>query len=105
MRDPDVIKQYRHIPIPAGAALFWDQRLPHANSMKNESSTTRRCIYGGFLPFTEKNIKYNEEQVRRLENGTPQPDFWMKDHERLFKENGIEDAFLNENGKELIGRK
>ena len=105
MRDPDVIKQYKHIPIPAGAALFWDQRLPHANSMKNESNTTRRCIYGGFLPYTEKNIKYNEEQVRRLENGIPQADFWMKDDERRLTENGIKDTFLNENGKELIGHK
>ena len=73
--------------------------------MKNESNTTRRCIYGGFLPYTEKNIKYNEEQVRRLENGIPQADFWMKDDERRLTENGIKDTFLNENGKELIGHK
>ena len=77
MRDPDVLSRFKHIPIPAGAALFWDQRLPHANSLRNKSDKIRRCIYGGFLPCVKQNMKYNNEQRRRFNALLPQVDFWI----------------------------
>ena len=77
MRDPDVLGRFKHIPIPAGAALFWDQRLPHANSLRNKSDKIRRCIYGGFLPCVKQNMKYNNEQRRRFNAALPQVDFWI----------------------------
>ena len=77
MRDPDVLSRFKHIPIPAGAALFWDQRLPHANSLRNKSDKIRRCIYGGFLPCVKQNMKYNNEQRRRFSAALPQVDFWI----------------------------
>ena len=104
MRDPKILEQYQHIPIPAGAALFWDQRLPHANSFKNNSNKTRRCIYGGFLPHVDKNTLYAKEQLQRFEKGLPQVDFWMKEQEgRLFQETIIEKEQINDLGLKMLG--
>ncbi len=104
MRDPKILEQYQHIPIPAGAALFWDQRLPHANSFKNNSNKTRRCIYGGFLPYVDKNTLYAKEQLQRFEKGLPQVDFWMKEQEgRLFQETIIEKEQINDLGLKMLG--
>ena len=99
-----ILEQYQHIPIPAGAALFWDQRLPHANSFKNNSNKTRRCIYGGFLPHVDKNTLYAKEQLQRFEKGLPQVDFWMKEQEgRLFQETIIEKEQINDLGLKMLG--
>lgn len=69
--------------IPEGAAVFWDQRIPHANSRSNLSDRTRRVIYGGFLPKVPLNDRYSIEQRRRMRAGLPQSDFWMEGSEGM----------------------
>jgi hypothetical protein len=34
--DSDVLAQIQHIPVRAGSAVFWDNRIPHANSYCND---------------------------------------------------------------------
>ena len=46
-----------------GAAVFWDQRLPHSNSRYNRSEHARAVVYGGYLPRVAINQAYAEEQV------------------------------------------
>ena len=94
--DSDVIDRFTHVPVPSGAAVFWDQRLPHANSRRNKGSKSRCVVYGGFLPRgkgIELNEAYAKEQLRRLKEGRPQTDFWM---------NGKEDLQNLDNGRDLF---
>ena len=76
--DADILKRFTHIPIPAGAAVFWDQRLPHANARHNQASVPRRVVYGGFLPRVPRNIPYVQEQLRRFLRRVAQVDFWIE---------------------------
>jgi ectoine hydroxylase-related dioxygenase (phytanoyl-CoA dioxygenase family) len=76
--EPSLVARFEHVPIPAGAALFWDQRLPHANARRNNSGGARMVVYGGFLPRGPAiNDAYAVEQRRRLLLAQAQPDFWM----------------------------
>ena len=77
------MKRIEHIDVPAGAAVFWDQRIPHANAYKNEGNEAREVVYGGFLPRgIDINDRYAEEQRRRFITGRPQTDFWSNGQER-----------------------
>ena len=82
--DAEVIRRFVHVPVPAGAAVFWDQRLPHANAKQNKGKEPRSVVYGGFLPRGKGigiNRAYAEEQLRRLKEGRAQPDFWLREGE------------------------
>ena len=37
VRDTAMVDRVAHVPVPAGAAVFWDQRVVHANSRENRS--------------------------------------------------------------------
>ena len=74
--DAGLLDRVAHVPVPAGAALFWDQRLPHGNARRNRKTEPRAVVYGGFLPRVPLNDAYAAEQLRRLKLGMPQPDFW-----------------------------
>ena len=76
--DSEVIARFRHVSIPAGAAVFWDQRIPHANSRGNTAGTPRAVIYGGFLPNVALNRAYAAQQLVQLKARSPQPDFWLR---------------------------
>ena len=73
--DAAVVAGVGHVPVPAGAAIFWDQRVPHANARRNTKHEARAVAYGGFLPRTPLNDMYATEQRRRFLLGEPQPDF------------------------------
>ena len=64
--------------LKAGEAVFWDQRLPHANSQKHLGNTLRRVLYGGFLPRVAANAAYAEEQRAKFAQGAPPSDFWIE---------------------------
>ena len=78
LRTSHPVAAHTHPP-PRGAAVFWDQRIPHANARTNAASEPRRVIYGGFLPRVPLNERYAAEQLRRYELGLPQPDFWLEE--------------------------
>ena len=80
--DSDLMQRIQHVNVPAGAAVFWDQRIPHSNSYRNDSTKCREVIYGGFLPRgVDINDRYAKEQYRRLVANERQPDFWTKQYE------------------------
>ncbi|CAM9729263.1 unnamed protein product [Phaeothamnion confervicola] len=75
--DADVLRRVCHVPVPAGAAVFWDYRTPHANAARNASDRPREVIYTGFLPDTAWNRAYAHQQLDRLLRGIPPDDQWM----------------------------
>jgi hypothetical protein len=66
-----------HVSLSAGDAVFWDQRVIHANAVCNVSKRPRVCVYGGFLPRTKRNLEYAVEQLRRARARLTQSDFWV----------------------------
>ena len=78
--DDTLLARVEHVPVPAGAAVFWDQRLPHGNARFQFKNTPRMVLYGSWLPAVPVNEKYNEEQERRKALGIPpgKEVFWMK---------------------------
>ncbi|TMW67954.1 hypothetical protein Poli38472_007626 [Pythium oligandrum] len=76
--DRDVISRYQHINCEAGSVIFFDWRLPHANSYKHTGSIPREVIYTGFLPRVPMNEQYAEEQLRRYRGRLLPADHWQK---------------------------
>lgn len=77
--DAPIIDRLEHVPVPPGAALFWDRRLPHASARWNNSRLPRRAVYGGYLPKGPiLNQCYTLAQWDRCTRAAPQPDFWIE---------------------------
>ena len=74
--DAEVMKQVKHIPVAAGSVVFWDNRLPHANSYRNDSHLSRMVVYCSFLPDVEKNRHYVQHQLGSWRQGRPVLDQW-----------------------------
>ena len=54
-----------HLAYPAGAAVFWDWRLPHRNAKEHNGSVPREVVYTGFLPDIPLNRQYVIDQLKR----------------------------------------
>ncbi|CAI5709780.1 unnamed protein product [Hyaloperonospora brassicae] len=76
--DRAVIDRYRHISCRAGSVIFFDWRIPHANSYKHVGTCPREVIYTGFLPATAMNRTYAREQLRRYKARFVPVDHWQK---------------------------
>lgn len=74
--DADVMQRVVHIPVHAGSAVFWDNRVPHANSYRNDSNVTRAVVYCSFLPDIELNRRYVQNQLKTWMSGRPIRDQW-----------------------------
>ena len=99
VEDRGVISQFTHVPCRAGDIVFWDYRLPHANSRYNSSSTPRAVVYLGFLPCVSLNRAYAMEQLRRLASGEPPGDQW---HSSVQRNEPIQFPF-SALGRRLVG--
>lgn len=77
--DRAVIARYQHISCEAGSVIFFDWRLPHANSYRHCGTRPREVIYTGFLPDTALNRVYVKEQLRRYQARLVPVDHWQKD--------------------------
>lgn len=77
VRAPELLQRMRHVPVPRGAAVFWDQRIPHASARRNTSGAARAVVYGGWLPRTAMNARFATEQAKRALSGKQQSDFWL----------------------------
>lgn len=76
--DGHIMKRVEHIPVRAGSAVLWDNRIPHANAYKNESDETRIVIYCSFLPDIEINRDYAKRQLEDFKNGKIPRDQWIE---------------------------
>ncbi|CAH0487985.1 unnamed protein product [Peronospora farinosa] len=77
--DCAVIDRYQHIGCEAGSVIFFDWRIPHANSYKHVGTIPREVIYTGFIPDTPMNRTYVQEQLRRYKKRLLPTDHWQKD--------------------------
>lgn len=98
--DRELIKRVQHIPVTAGSAVFWDNRIPHGNSYMNNplnlnessirnneesskvlgSSGSRSVIYCSFLPDVSVNRSFVKSQLTywKLKRPPKVGDRWIK---------------------------
>ena len=81
IEDCDIINRFEHIPCNAGDMVFWDYRIPHSNSYKNESNVTREAVYIGLLPNIDINKEYIKDQLIRYKQGIVPIDQWHSHNE------------------------
>jgi len=75
--DAAVLQRVRHVPVPAGGAVFWDNRLPHANAYRHLGATPRAVVYGSFLPDVPVNRTYAARQLENWKRGRNPTDQWI----------------------------
>jgi hypothetical protein len=77
--DAEILRRIRHIPIKAGSAVFWDNRLPHANAYRHNGSEPRCVVYCSFLPDIAINRRFVSQQLYNWRRGIPPIDTkWME---------------------------
>ena len=89
--DQDVMKRVAHIPVAAGSAVFWDNRIPHANAYRHDGDTPRCVVYCSFLPDIAINRQYVSQQLEKWRNGLPPTDQWIQP--RKSAEQEVSDEF------------
>jgi hypothetical protein len=75
--DKDILTRVGHIPVKKGSAVFWDNRVPHANAYKHIGDQPRMVIYASFLPDIELNRAYVQHQLDNWKNQEPPNDTWI----------------------------
>ena len=111
--DMHVMKRVCHIPVKAGSAVFWDNRIPHANAYRNDNNTLARAVvYASFLPDIELNRRYVKNQLQAWKLRQPIRDQWNHipeendsiEEEILGKTNSAEnETIFSDLGKKLMG--
>ena len=108
--DIEVMKRIRHISVRAGSAVFWDNRIPHANAYRNNyASLARAVVYASFLPDIELNRQYVKNQLKAWKTRQPIRDQWNHiPDEVLQNDQSGKNAYSNEDifddlGKRLMG--
>lgn len=71
--DADILQRVQHIPVTSGSAVFWDNRIPHANAYRHEGPDPRVVVYASFLPTIEINRQYARQQLDRMRQGQQPP--------------------------------
>ena len=80
--DEHVMKLVQHVPVISGSAVFWDNRIPHANAYKNDSLYSRAVVYCSFLPDVRINRDYVERQLEDYRLGRKPRDTWINIYEQ-----------------------
>lgn len=75
--DKDIMDRVNHIPVKAGSVVFWDNRIPHANSYRHDGDSPRAVVYCSFLPNVPKNRLYAERQLDKWKRGQYPSDQWI----------------------------
>lgn len=108
--DAEVMKQICHIPARAGSAVFWDNRIPHANAYRNDSTEPRAVVYCSFLPDVPLNRVYARRQLVDYQNRMPPTDQWINiesnDTQRSDQDEGMDsasDLAVSSLGRKLLG--
>jgi ectoine hydroxylase-related dioxygenase (phytanoyl-CoA dioxygenase family) len=75
--DENVMALIQHIPVGAGSAVFWDNRIPHANAYRNDHGEARAVVYCSFLPDIQLNREYVRRQLYNYQRRIPPNDQWI----------------------------
>mmetsp|Transcript_5993 Transcript_5993/g.13961 ORF Transcript_5993/g.13961 Transcript_5993/m.13961 type:complete len:408 (+) Transcript_5993:65-1288(+) len=115
--DADVMKRVCHISVKAGSAVFWDNRIPHANAYRNDNKYfARAVVYSSFLPDIALNRRYVKNQLRAWKLRQPIRDQWnhipgeedKKGEENLCSDgdqplSSVDEGIFTDLGKRLMG--
>ncbi len=87
--------------------VFWDNRIPHANSYKNVGEEARIVVYCSFLPDIEINRFYAKKQLEDYKMGRIPRDQWIdKDEVENGGETGTNEERIDRNYRfSKLGRK
>lgn len=102
--DADVMARIRHVPVRAGCAVFWDNRIPHANAYRHNGQIPRAVVYCSFLPDIPLNREYVEKQLANLRAGRKPTDQWINAPSED-DDPGPSDAFLSSSSLAPLARK
>jgi hypothetical protein len=50
IRSKDICNDIKHVSVPAGHVIFWDNKLPHATSRRHDGDDLRMGVYVSLLP-------------------------------------------------------
>ncbi|KAL7491398.1 hypothetical protein ACHAWT_000762 [Skeletonema menzelii] len=125
VHDRELMRRVQHIPVKAGSVVFWDNRLPHGNSYRNDNSydqTTissssapleacgaRAVVYCSFLPDVAINRSFVERQLIdwKLGRAPRVGDRWIKQDDEEEDDGNLRDDEMEPNlsdlGRKLIG--
>lgn len=101
--DREVIRRYQHIDCTAGSVIFFDWRIPHANSYKHTGAIPREVVYTGFLPNVPMNAHYAQEQLRRYRLRLLPADHWQKSQDDTRVDEQFSTHHFSSLGSRLIG--
>eukprot|EP00571_Detonula_confervacea_P002050 CAMPEP_0172324350 /NCGR_PEP_ID=MMETSP1058-20130122/51144_1 /TAXON_ID=83371 /ORGANISM="Detonula confervacea, Strain CCMP 353" /LENGTH=469 /DNA_ID=CAMNT_0013040611 /DNA_START=290 /DNA_END=1696 /DNA_ORIENTATION=+ len=129
--DRDIMQRMQHIPVRAGSVVFWDNRIPHGNSYRNDppvngisnddyggttftdvlgTSGSRAVVYCSFLPDVQVNRSFVQRQLDdwKIQRAPRVGDRWIRqeDNSDAADPDGTireEQVNLSELGKRLIG--
>jgi len=76
--DRNVMQRIQHVPVKAGAAVFWDNRVPHANAYRHDGVVPRSVVYCSFLPDIALNRMYVRRQLANWMEGRQPADPWIR---------------------------
>jgi hypothetical protein len=71
-----IMDRVYHVPVRRGSAVFWDNRIPHANAYKHNGTIPRTVVYCSFLPDVDLNRRYIENQLKHFQLSQPVTDQW-----------------------------
>jgi len=109
--DHMIMKEIKHIPLCAGDAVFWDVRIPHANSYRHNGKKPRAVVYCSFLPDVEINRAYVRRQLEDLNLRRKPRDQWIEisdggdggGESSSFEDNKTEPYIFSSLGRKLVG--
>lgn len=81
--DRELIARFEHVGCTAGSVIFFDWRVPHANSYRHTGAAPREVVYSGFLQDVGLNRAYVREQLRRYALRLLPADHWQKGDARV----------------------
>jgi hypothetical protein len=94
--DRNVMDRVQHVPVPAGSAVFWDNRLPHANAYRHDGNVPRSVVYCSFLPDVPINRLYAEKQLQKWKEGRNPNEQWIKTRENSVESSATIQKQLND---------
>jgi ectoine hydroxylase-related dioxygenase (phytanoyl-CoA dioxygenase family) len=94
-------KKCQPLIIPKGSLVCWDNRLPHATCQKLSGFDTREVVYTGFLPNTELNKIYIENQLKAIRSNHAPPAYEESNSEICDKD--WDENELTDHQKKLLG--
>lgn len=86
--DMAVMDLVRHVPVRAGSAVFWDNRIPHANAYRNDGDEARAVVYCSFLPDVPLNKKFVRRQLENWKCRRRPTDQWIEVGEETAQNDG-----------------